>query len=262
MKITKGIPLLLCFFISACSNCPLGPPIPTDPAQASILWDEFESLSSTAFDYGESVSLAGSLRFGTSEETHRVTYILWARAEEILRMDVSAGIGVNIFKMQENASTFLLYIPQEEKAYYYLGKTKDALKILGLSLPFSPLDLSSFLFGNFLAPFDAIQVISSTQTNEGLWAFTFVSQGMEGNIFLNDQAIPERIEIIQAENVWSLELDYKDTKLSQVKIEEEQGYHSIILLKEHKSEQKGEVFFSQESMNLTLPEKTPIFLLQ
>ena len=93
-----------------------------------------------------------SLRFGTAEDTRRVVALFWGNSEDRLRLDVMAGIGVTAAKIVEDGRHFLVYSPNENKAWFFQGAAKPLLQV-GVPIPFNLGHLANLLNGRYALVF-------------------------------------------------------------------------------------------------------------
>ena len=113
---------ILCLALLALAGCAQkGQPLIPE-GSASERWQAFAARSSGAGSYDV---LSGSLRFGPSEATKRVTYTLWselpeetpekadAPAERTIRLEIGAGIGGSVGKMRFADGRMTLILPKE-----------------------------------------------------------------------------------------------------------------------------------------------------
>jgi len=247
--------LFLLIFLSACATSkptiPLTPPL---RSEAQSLWDKFLVAENTLQPY----TLSGSLRFGYVNETHRVNYILWSNGELPLRLDIQAGIGASIAKIEETEKTLLIYFPQEKRAILVDGGSQvSALLTLGMPMPLSFLDLSHLLRGNLPHAFQGIK-LKSIDLEEGAsveekYIFHFENKELFGSMRLNSFALPVNCDI---NDEWQISIDYnQDNKPYKVKLSSLfDGYKAILLVKDRKDAHT----YPSELLKLTLPQNTPI----
>lgn len=251
--------LFLLLFLSACAT--VAPPkIPMTPpveAEAQSLWDNF-ILKKKGKDTPRSYTLSGSLRFGYADKTHRVTYILWSNGELPLRLDIQAGIGASVAKIEETEKTLLVYLSQEKRAIMVNGGSNiSALLALGMPMPISFLDLSYLLRGDFPHAFSAM-TLKNIDLKEGLsveekYIFHFENKELFGSLRLNPESLLTECNI---SNEWQILIEYNENKKPYKLILNSlvEDYKAIMLVKENKEVAS----YSEEQLKLILPQNTPI----
>ncbi|MBD5608187.1 MAG: hypothetical protein HDQ93_04980 [Desulfovibrio sp.] len=235
----KKIPLIiLCALLCACAARSPRTQI-EDPA---ALW--------TAM--GDAPSLSGpertqlSLRFGEEGDTRRVTAILWSNDPAELRMDIMAGAGALVALIYDGPGNFLMYVPQDKRAYVYKGSAKPLLRI-GTPLPFSLDRLSSLLSGRYAAVFGP-DYDSAEITDSGA-VFELPDKA---SLTLDAEGLP--VAWAQGNGGWKMTLDYGENRLPKtIRFDNSQGKMAILLVKGRETLAEP---FSEEQMSLKLPEGT------
>ncbi len=254
-------------FIILMTLCACAKSIPTsdpvqNPAEVQDVWGKYLNTSQQNISPFRAQM---SLRYGTQNDTRRVTALLWSNDAQELRLDVNAGIGVNIAKIFENKQLFLVYIPREEVAYYHQGAQKPLFNA-GVPVPFNLQQLAQIIVGQYASVFGVEHgenVTFARDDNSDLPAYTFpLNHGMfNGFITLNAQGLP--IHWQEEDNQgWSLSLSYRDNsttpyKLSMIHVHE--GKRAILLIKEQESPLPP---FTDEQMRLTLPDNIEVLPLK
>ena len=124
----------------------IGAPAPSDASSAA--WQAYQSYASArASDHGP-YRLGGSLRYGSQGDTRRVETLLWSNGYLPIRLDVMAGIGALVARIQETQDSFTAYAPNENKAIVHKGPQRVQLNF-GRPVPFSLRDFSSLMRGRF-----------------------------------------------------------------------------------------------------------------
>ena len=250
--------LFLFFFFTGCATSDIKIPVtPPVKAEAEALWEKFIFEKKTK-NIIKPYSLSGSLRFGYANRTHRVTYILWANGQLPLRLDIQAGVGASIAKIEETEKALLVYFSQEKKAIKVSGGSKvSALLALGMPMPISFLDLSYLLRGNFAHAFGGISLsnidLDAGVNTEEKYLFHFENKEFFGSIRLNSLALPVESSI---NDEWQIFIEY-DEKNLPYKVELSslfEEYSAILLIKENKTTSP----YPKEQLKLLLPEGTPV----
>ena len=122
----------------------IGASAPSDASSAA--WQAYQSYASArASDHGP-YRLGGSLRYGSQGDTRRVETLLWSNGYLPIRLDVMAGIGALVARIQETQDSFTAYAPNENKAIVHKGPQRVQLNF-GRPVPFSLRDFSSLMRG-------------------------------------------------------------------------------------------------------------------
>lgn len=253
--------LFFLVFLSACATTTsIEPEIPRTPpveSEAQALWDAFipeKDVENTPQPY----TLNGSLRFGYTNKTHRANYILWGNGGLPLRLDIQAGIGTSIAKIEETQKTLLVYLPQDKKAVLIKGGSDiSTLLALGMPIPISFLDLSYLLRGKFSHAFGGIK-LKDIDLNEGAsvkekYLFHFENKNLLGSLRLNAESQPVECNINKE---WQIFIEYNADKLPyKVTLTSLfEDYKAILLVKNNQKVEE----YSKDKLKLVLPENTPI----
>lgn len=124
-------------------------------SQALATWQGYERYSHIMESDHGPYRISASLRYQSGTKGHRLVAYMWANdagPHDSLRLDIMAGIGATVAQVQEDANTFLLYSPNEKKAYYHRGSRKPLFS-LGVPVPFSIGDMSALMLGRFTKVF-------------------------------------------------------------------------------------------------------------
>ncbi len=203
-----------------------------------------------------------SLRYGSNDDTRRVTALLWGNDTKELRLDVNAGIGVNVAKILENSNSFLVFVPREEVAYYHEG-TQKPLFNAGVPIPFNLQQLAQIIQGQYSLVFGTQRAnsVSPNNTGENESRFILKNSTFAGILALNSQGLPTSWQE-QNKQGWKLILGYKDNSLQPYKLtmtHATTGKRAILLIKER---EVALSHFTDEQMRLTLPSNISILPLE
>lgn len=228
---------LLCLALSAVlyGCAPKGEPLVSE-SEADTRWQAFAHRSSRPAEYDV---LSGSLRFGPTNETRRVTYLLWSSGietpsilddqghepagletadshdgtsdnERTIRLEVNAGVGANIAKAIFENGQMLLVLPKDQKAYAGAESPDTLRRLLGLPLPMRMTRLNDFLAGRYISALDVPAPERYLTEGNGNIVYCYKRNGQEYELELNPQALPVRWSV---EGRWSLNMAYDDKEL-------------------------------------------------
>lgn len=236
--------LLLCLFLllAACAKAPVESPIVQEDAMGP--WEKM-----LAHQPDGPWRIQFSMRFGEEGDTRRVTGLLWSNGRLPLRLDVMAGAGATVAKISDQPGEFLIYVPQENRAYYQEGATKPRFNF-GTPLPLGILQIADLLSGRFGDVFGKAPVSMTVEGN-------MVSYGLEnppgGTLTLDEAGLPQTWEI----QGWKLQFAYDEEwgeLPKSLRLDHRDGKYALILVKER--EDVGEPFSSGQ-LELELPPGTP-----
>lgn len=161
MKTPRFCLLLLCL-LALCACMPrqpqIAPPPPPPPAEeesppdeAAAIWQSFSRRAATAKIMSGPFRISGALRYTDPEgKSNRVSSLLWGNNQPDkpwpLRLDLTAGVGQVVAKAREGKASFLVYIPDENAAYFHEG-SRRTLASFGVPVPLSLGDLALLLTG-------------------------------------------------------------------------------------------------------------------
>ncbi len=198
-----------------------------------------------------------SLRFGVEGDTRRVTALFWGNGNGALRLDVMAGIGAVAANILEDGQHFLLYVPRDNKAYFYQGAARPLLNA-GVPIPFTLRHLADMLNGRYAPVFGAAYSGSANTTARG--TRYPITGGPGGDIVLNADGLPVSWRE-NGDKAWTMEIDYDDgtPPLPQrLALTHSNGNRAILLIKER---EPLAVAFSPDQLHLALPENAPLLPL-
>lgn len=209
----KTFLFLLAALLTALAGCaPKGQTlIPHDTA--SERWQAFVSRSSGPGSYDV---LSGSLRFGPTDDTRRVTYMLWSglpeqdasgkkEGERIIRIEIGAGIGGSVGKMRIADGGMALVLPKDGRIYAGKASDDNLRRLLGLSLPFSVQGLNDFLAGRLFSALDEPQPERYETQEDGSFVYACRTQGGPAEIELDARALPVRWKMGRG---WEMDITY------------------------------------------------------
>ena len=139
---------LLVLSLQACATrgTEIGTSAPSDASNAA--WQAYQGYASARASDHDPYRLSGSLRYGSQGDTRRVETLLWSNGYLPIRLDVMAGIGALVARIQETQDSFTAYAPNENKAIVHKGPQRVQLNF-GRPVPFSLRDFSSLMRGRF-----------------------------------------------------------------------------------------------------------------
>ena len=237
------IPLLFLALIALAGCAQKGQPlVPADTA--SERWQAFASNESYAGTYGV---LSGSLRFGPTDNTHRVTYTLWSDLpsgasnengkanSRNIRLEISAGIGGHLASLGFADGRMLLLLPKEGRVYIGTSSNHNLKKLLGLSLPLEVQDLNDFLAGRLFSALDAPLPERYETGEDGGIVYHYKTKGGSAELTLDARALPVRWK---ERDGWEMEIAFTDDGLpSKIsgRLHAEDGEQRLVLLAKERS---------------------------
>ena len=237
---------LLLYGLVACLLCACARTGLTPPAEMEQdLWQKMLAAKQESGPY----RIQFSLRFGEENNTRRVTGILWGNGQNRMRMDIMAGVGATLAKMEDDPDKFVLYMPREGKAYYQDGPVKPSLKV-GTPLPFNLPQLAALLNGHYGDVFGKSYAAAERVSGQSSFRLEFPPGG---TLELDDMGRP--VSWKQNADGWQLSVIYNDSDLpDRLKLLGPDGKRAIISVKDR--EIVGQPF-DAEQMRLSVPENTP-----
>ena len=225
--------LVLMTVLSGCG--PKGMPLAPD-SDAATRWQTFVQRSSRPAAYDV---LSGSLRFGPTNDTRRVTYLLWSSStggpsvlndeghepagldaselnagfsddERTIRLEVNAGVGANVAKAVFENGQMLLVLPRDQKAYAGAETPETLRRLLGLPLPMRMNRLNDFLAGRYPSALDVPAPERYLTGGDGNIIYSYRVHGRSCELELNADALPVRWSI---DGRWSLDIAFDDKGL-------------------------------------------------
>ncbi len=268
--------LVLVLAITACTKeqvlIPQAPPPPPEPKQeevkktnAEIFWEKYLATADTKM---EPFRTQFTLRYGVEGKTDRASALLWGNSSKEIRLDINAGVGVNVAKIYEGPKEFSLYLPRDKAAYLYSGKEKPLLKV-GVPMPLGLAQLTQLHEGAFAQVFGKKQLESVKPKDAKLpanileelpkdaEAYVLDSETLAGTLVLNSEGLP--LYWLDAEkDGWSIDFSYKDGEKSPYKLNINHiatKRRALILIRERSS---GLANFASSKLRLTYPRGTKV----
>ena len=214
----KNLLLLIAALLMTLAGCaPKGQTLlPHDTA--SERWQAFVSRSSGPGSYD---ALSGSLRFGPTDDTRRVTYTLWSGlpeqdaaapkdGERIIRLEIGAGIGGSVGKMRIADGGMTLILPKDGSVYAGSASDENLRRLLGLSMPFSVQGLNDFLAGRLFSALDEPLPERYETQEDGSFVYACRTQGGPAEIELDARALPVRWK---QSSGWEMGITYDENGL-------------------------------------------------
>ena len=245
---------LLVLSLQACATrgTEIGTSAPSDASNAA--WQAYQGYASARASDHDPYRLSGSLRYGSQGDTRRVETLLWSNGYLPIRLDVMAGIGALVARIQETQDSFTAYAPNENKAIVHKGPRRVQLNF-GRPVPFSLRDFSSLMLGLFQAVFGAAEGLNPRALPNGDIAFTLSGGILPGMLELRPDGLPVRWS---AEKGWVMDITYDDGNPPlpyKFKLTHPDGYSAILLVKDR---QKPNAAFRDDQLALELPAGTII----
>ncbi|MFI3271099.1 MAG: hypothetical protein R3Y11_03200 [Pseudomonadota bacterium] len=146
----------LCLLAACAKPVVHAPNTPAPTEQVAATWQAYEQYCHVMENHRAPYRITSSLRYDSRGNGHRLVVHMWSNDEaqraqsapSPLRLDIIAGIGATVAQVREDAHSFLLYSPQEKKAYYHNGSRKPLFS-LGVPVPFSIADLTALMHGRY-----------------------------------------------------------------------------------------------------------------
>jgi hypothetical protein len=199
-----------------------------------------------------------SLRFGTAEETRRVTALFWGNGDDRLRLDVMAGIGVTAAKIVEDGRHFLLYSPNENKAWFFQGAAKPLLQV-GVPIPFDLGHLADLLNGRHALVFGR-ECGQGEFLQDGLLRCELAGKP-GGRLTINADGLPHLWRENRKGGGWEMRIAYGEGAHGlphRLTLTAEDGKRAVVLVKERENPATP---FTDGQLRLSLPEDTPFLPL-
>lgn len=298
----------LCLMAACAKPVVHAPNTPASTEQAAATWQAYEQYSHVTKNHRAPYRITSSLRYDSRGNGHRLVVHMWSNDEaqsdnlgqlsqSPLRLDIIAGIGATVAQVREDAHSFLLYSPQEKKAYYHNGSRKPLFS-LGVPVPFSIADLTALMHGRYAdvfgTRFDTQAQYSPRLEPHGDIAYYLEPQASpinqnttspQGQLILSPDGLvlqwkeqPTSFTDESKPRGWVLDIAYADPQNSDV-IEKNLPsqlplprklsftYHgtkgvehtAVVLVKERQSPDKP---FAPEQIELQIPEGTAFYPLQ
>ncbi len=295
--------------LAACAKPVLhAPSTPAPATQAAATWQAYEQYSEVMQNHYAPYRVSASLRYDSKGNGHRLLVHMWSndgvldtnqaqsttaeqRLLSPLRLDIMAGIGATVAQVREDAYSFLLYSPQEKKAYYHNGSRKPLFS-LGVPVPFSIADLTALIHGRFSTvfgtTFDTQNGHAPRLEPHGEIAYDLAGQntlGEQGQLIMSEDGLvlqwsEQATSYTDKKNKrgWYLDIAYADPQNSDT-ISKINPVHlplprkltftyygtkgvehtAIILIKERHNPAQA---FAPEQIELEIPEGTAFYPLQ
>ena len=187
------------------------------------VWNHFLSIS-TEHAPGKSAGtvLGGSLRFGTPDDTRRVTFMLWSsngmpeildEAQETLpetRMEVYAGAGPSICSALFKDGQMTVLMHQERQAWSGRADKENMRRLLGITMPMDLPHIYAFLTGNYLAATGNAHPVGEAITDAGKTVIDFGRKAEIQKLTLLPNGTPVRVT---TQNGWDLSVSYASDQL-------------------------------------------------
>lgn len=254
--------LLLLMGLCACARQPQ-PGTLAEQADAARVWERYLAVCDAANAplAQKPYRLQMSLRYGTEGDTRRVTALLWGNGDDSLRLDVAAGVGVTVASILEDGEQFMVYAPNDHRAYFHYGAQKPLVNV-GVPVPFGVGDLAALLNGRFGAVFGTQRDGQPRSTLKGNIVYAVEGGHTPGSLELDAQGLPLLWRDADGSKGWTLTIAYDDNTPPlprKLEITHAKGQRAIVLVKERNY---PAVPFTEEQLRLTIPEGTPVLPLR
>ncbi|MDD6088718.1 MAG: hypothetical protein PUB69_05345 [Desulfovibrionaceae bacterium] len=197
--------------------------------------------------------IQASLSYGREGETRRVTSLIWGNGDRRdIRLDVSAGIGALVARIQDSADSGLtIFAPMEGqfgKAYVYGGKGRVTLRF-GRPVPLTLRELTALILGDYGEVFGRLDPEQAKAVSADLVR----CRSSRGELELNGSGLPKQW---RAENGWMISLRYSenDDVPSDLFLEHPDGYRAVLAVKKRLHPEP----YRSDRLALKLPPQTPV----
>lgn len=258
MKMSCSAPIrllllaLLALSLQACAT--RSPEIAHQPGASDAAWQAYQDYAYARESDHEPYRLSASLRHGAQGDTRRVTILLWSNGYLPIRLDVMAGVGALVARVQETADGFTAYAPNENKALVHKGSQRVQLNF-GKPVPFALRDFSALMRGRYHEVFGAAEGLSPKKLPDGNIAYTLSGGILSGTLELRPDGLPARWS---ESGGWNMDISYGEENPPlpyKFKLTHPDGYTAILLVKDR---QKPEAKFTDDQLALDLPAGTII----
>jgi len=257
--------LLLCcclLLLCACARQPITSPpdmAASPTTEVTSLEGRWQAYLNANLEHISPFRLHLSLRFGPEGNTRRVTALFWGNGEQQLRLDVMAGVGATIGKVLEDDDDFLIFSPQENRAYFHQGAASPLLR-LGVPFPLGLKQLAGLLNGRSIDAFGATWN-HGTIMPDALHAYDLDGKP-GGQLTLDAQGLPMLWqEHPGGKHGWIMKIQYDDGQPPQPRrldVRHSNGAGGVLLVKSRESNLPP---FSRQQMELVLPDTAPLLPL-
>lgn len=252
----KILPALLCALLLAAGGCAGLRPDASAPEQnaAPAAQERLDAFMAKRATPGPA-ALEGSLRFGTTGDTRRVTWLIWGNNADALRFDVQAGMGTLLAAAALKDGRLSLYLPDENRLIQGEDAPDGLLRRAGLDMPLSLKELYSVIQGDFSALLLNPYIRAAETTDEGGIRLKLRSDSPQMpalTLELDARNLPVRWTIPAS---WDVELrngpDGLPDKLDAVKKDRMSGETCrVVLLIKNRTEKEA---FSERELSLQVP---------
>lgn len=242
----------------------------SEDEQAEMIWQRFSTQAATAEVMTGPFRIAANLRYTDPQgESARVSALLWGNGNADtpypLRLDLMAGVGSVISKIQEDSNRLLAYSPQEKTAYVQEGGDRQ-LASFGVPIPMTLGDLTLLLSGRagqlFLpAGAQALALPPYHNLSADSVNFTLPAAKLPGILELSSLGVPLSWKELR-ENGWTIAFEPGEANPLQpqkLRISHPTGYNALIVVKDISRVSPP---FTSAQMTLVLPPETPTKPLQ
>lgn len=211
--------------------------------KAGLIWHSFSVKASNAEGLSGPFRIAANLRYSdeTGENT-RVSALLWGNGKQNspypLRLDLVAGIGTVVAKIQEDADKFTAYSPDEKTAYTHAGDN-SSLTSFGVPIPLTLGDLTLLLTGRCGRLFlpvgpRSVDVPPFMNLSDNGASFTLAGARLPGILELSSSGAPLKWRELK-EDGWVIGMEPSKKNPLQpekLRISHPLGYSALITVKE------------------------------
>ncbi len=245
------------------------PKVEAKKTDAEIFWEKYVRTADTKM---KPFRTQLSMRYGVDGKTDRANALLWGNSVEEMRLDISAGVGVTVAKIYEGPRQFVIFMPQEKKAYRLVGAEKPLFTI-GVPMPLGLAHLTLLLNGQsakvfgeeYSAPLKPKEAEIPQDILEELpknaEAYTLTNPSFTGTLVLDVKGLPLYWQAADSKS-WNIEFNYKEKQTLPFRLtitHAESKRKALLVIKERESGVKP---FTGVKLKLILPTNTPIAPLE
>ncbi len=237
---------------------------------ADKVWQAYEAYTRQRLLDAAPFRANVSLRFGTKDDTRRVTAILWSNGETPVRLDISAGMGVLLARIREDASSLLIYSPRENTALSHKGPQRALLQVTGVPIPLGLTDFAALIQGEFSRVFGVWDQGKAYNGENQTISFPLEAQFsklrgahplLNGRLFVNALGLPVRWQEQVGTKGWVMNIDYDEQNAlpDKITLSHHDGQQAVIIIKNRELPEEP---FNKGQLALSLPPTVNVRSMQ
>ena len=230
------------------------PLVAASPDMAASTWAAFTNYSAARAAATAPFRLQCGLRYsGPQGEGNRANAVIWGNNDQLIRLDVMAGIGMLVGRVRQSDEGLLIHSPREDKAWTYQGQGK-ALLSFGMPVPLTLPDVVAILQGRYLDVFGPVQGRSPYEAGQGNISFRLEGGRLPGDVTLTPDGLLTHWQ--EAPGAWSMTVTYDDSippLPKEIEIDHPEGRRAVLSVIARQSPASR---FSDTQLRLDLPPGT------